>query len=186
MSHVPNSVFYFLSSAASVSALHLAGVGIQIRWSENCYRISTKQQIVKMLVNQSRSLFVLWQQQPNTSEDWVFLALRPTRLQVRKWSNYREVWTAHACYEKVDKKKREKRKMLQLAYKFIVAKRKHSCALVDCWLQQSQQTLNSPDSVWGVQIQSHPILVVSLQRGRPCTVLTVKFFPDSFCGSWVL
>lgn len=59
-------------------------------------------------------------------------------------------------------------------------KEKHSRALVDCWLQQSQQTLNSPDSIWGVQIQSNPIPVVSLQRGRPCTELTVKFFPGSF------
>lgn len=44
-------------------------------------------------------------------------------------------------------KKREGMKMLLLAYKCAVAKRKHACALVDGWLQQSQQTPNSPDSV---------------------------------------
>lgn len=49
----------------------------------------------------------------------------------------------------------ERGKENQLACKCIVAKKttSHSCALVDCWLQQNQQTLNSPDSIWGVQIQ---------------------------------
>lgn len=79
----------------------------------------------------------------------------------------------------------EERKTLQPACKFTAAKRKHHVPLLTAgydWANTPWILLTASE---GSKSNPNPILVVSLQRGRPCTVLTVKFYPGSFSGFYI-